>query len=141
MKTPVKTSPFCLIQEEFRHEPWKLLVCCICLNQTSIKQVRGVISAFFEKYPTAAACSCAHVDDVIEILRPLGFYNKRASTIIKMSSAFEKAEVAINNLPGVGKYATDSWRIFVDGVIDVVPSDKKLQKYVEWAMSQNNGEP
>ena len=34
-------------------------------------------------------------------------------------------------LPGCGRYAADSWAIFVEGRLDVSPSDGKLNWYVE----------
>ena len=40
-----------IIQQEFQHDPWKLLIGCIMLNQTNNKQVRRVIYDFFDCYP------------------------------------------------------------------------------------------
>jgi len=34
-------------------------------------------------------------------------------------------------LPGVGKYAIESWEIFVNGNFSISPSDKKLRGYLE----------
>jgi len=36
------------------------------------------------------------------------------------------------DLPGIGKYGSDSYRIFVRGELDVRPTDKELRKYLEW---------
>lgn len=106
------------------------------LNLTSIKQVRPLIFSFFEKYPTPQAAANANVADVVDILRPLGLYNRRANGIIRMSRDFMGRWSSVNELHGVGKYAADSYRIFVDGKMDVEPTDAKLKRYLEWAVTQ-----
>lgn len=135
LETPRHRSPYGLIQEDFRDEPWKMLVCCICLNLTSIKQVRPVIKKLFLAYPTSDACALADDKALADLLKPLGLYNRRAKTIIKLSQSYNGEWSNVSLLPGVGKYAADSWRIFVDGKIDIEPGDTKLKKYVEWAKS------
>ena len=133
MDTPRVPSPYGLIQEELRDQPWRLLVACIMLNLTNIKQVRPLIAGFFEKYPTPEAAASAKQEDVVEIVRSLGLYNRRANGIIRMSQDFIGKWTHVDDLHGVGKYAADSYRIFVDGKMDVEPTDAKLKKYVEWA--------
>jgi endonuclease III len=108
------------------------------LNQTSIKQVRPVVERLFEKYHTHEECSKAKHEDIIEIIRPLGFYTRRAKSIIELSKAFvEQKHLDTRKLPGVGKYALDSYKIFIMGELEVNPTDKKLSKYVEWAKEYN----
>lgn len=136
MNTPRIRSPYGLIQEELRDQPWRLLVACIMLNLTSIKQVRPVISQFFERFPTADDCASASQAEIAELIKPLGLYNRRAATMIKLSKAFSLERKSVRDLPGVGDYAADSWRIFVDGKMDVEPKDSKLKKYIEWARRQ-----
>jgi hypothetical protein len=36
------------------------------------------------------------------------------------------------DLPGVGKYASDSWKIFQEGVYNITVEDKELKKYLQW---------
>lgn len=135
MDTPRKLSPFGLIQEELRDDPWKLLVACVMLNLTSIKQVRPIIWDFFDRYPTPEKCAAGSVEEIAAMIKSLGLYNRRAKTIVKLSQSFGEKWNRVTDLPGVGKYAADSWRIFVEGKIDVEPTDSKLSKYVEWARS------
>jgi len=40
-----------LIQEDYLDNPWKMMVCCILLNQTNNKQVRPILSSVFELIP------------------------------------------------------------------------------------------
>src|SRR5689334_5676449 len=107
MDTPLIPSPFGLIQEELRGQPWRLLVACVMLNLTNIKQVRPIIAGFFERWPTPEAAGNADARDIAEHIRTLGLYNRRAQSIVKLSRAFGGRWSNVDDLPGVGKYAAD----------------------------------
>lgn len=134
MKTPRDPSPFGLIQEELRNRPWHMLIACMMLNLTNIKQVRPIIWSFFDHYPDPATASEADPAEMANMLRPLGLYNRRAKMIIRFSRAFQDEWDDVLKLPGIGKYAADSYKIFVMGSLDVMPTDSKLKKYKEWAV-------
>ena len=76
-------SPLNLLQERFREEPWKMVVLCIMLNQTHYKQVDRVRDKFFEEWPSPEDAAYANKDKMREILRPLGFYNRRRKSIMQ----------------------------------------------------------
>ena len=40
-----------LIQEDYPNDPWKMLVCCILLNQTNNRAVRPILDSVFELIP------------------------------------------------------------------------------------------
>lgn len=141
MQTPRETSPFALIQEELRDRPWRLLVACVMLNQTSIKQVRPVIWKVFERWPTDVELAQADPEELAECIKTLGFQNRRARSLIRMSSEYVNGFDwdDVTELHGIGEYAADSWRIFVledcpgsEGEVD----DEKLKKYVGWAVGR-----
>lgn len=136
MDTPKIISPFGLIQETLRHNPWQMLIACVMLNLTNIVQVRQVIFEFFKLYLTPEEALKADQESLAKLLKPLGLYNRRASTIIKLSKAYVSKWDNVRGLPGVGKYAADSWRIFVEGKLDVLPTDSKLIEYIKWARMQ-----
>ena len=71
-----------------------------------------------------------------ELLKPLGLHNRKAKVIKKLSTAILEDWNSVLELPGVGKYAADSYRIFIDGYIDIEPTDKELKKYKEWAINE-----
>jgi len=120
-----------IIQQEFQHDPWKLLIGCIMLNQTNNKQVRRVIYDFFERYPNPQSISKLSIPDITERLRPLGFYNRRAKTILQFSHEYiNKQFENISELYGIGKYASDSYEIFINGNTNVTPTDKILIRYL-----------
>ena len=120
-----------LIQQEFQHDPFKMLLGCIMLNQTSNKHVRKVIYSFFDKWPTPQSVINANPDEIREHIRPLGFYNRRTATIMRFSREYiEKRFIRASELHGIGKYADDSYEIFINGNLNVNPTDKILIKYL-----------
>jgi len=121
-----------IIQQEFQHDPWKMLVGCIMLNQTNNKQVRQVIYDFFRSYPTPQSITQESIPDITERLRPLGFYNRRAQSILRFSYEYINKEFEhITDLYGIGKYASDSYEIFIKKNKNVQPTDKILIRYLE----------
>lgn len=132
----MKVSPYSLLQEELCHDPWKLLVACMLLNQTSYKQVRGVIWKLFERYPTAVALSNADETELSALIRPLGFHNRRAKSLRRMSCDFAAGK-RIDELHGIGQYARDSYAMFVEGRADETqPTDVKLVMWKAWWATQ-----
>jgi methyl-CpG-binding domain protein 4 len=123
-------SNFDLLQERFWPDEWKVLVTCILLNQTSRKQVEPMIEDFFFLCPNPQAAIEADEDCMVEILKPLGMYNKRAKTIKRMSEDFIVGFTQAKQLYGCGKYADDAYRLFFVGDWqDVTPSDHALNDY------------
>lgn len=142
MKTPLETSPYALMQEEFRNEPWKLLVGCILLNQVSAKVARPIWQEFFKKYPTPealhAAPSASALADMTVLFRPLGFQNRRSVRVLCMTGDFLKWDGDDPlSLYGVGKYAADSYNMFVKGYLVEDAKDKELRNYLDWAKGRD----
>lgn len=120
-----------IIQQEFQHDPWKMLIGCIMLNQTSNKNVRQVIYEFFRRWPTPQSVVNANSDEIREVIRPLGFYNIRTSRIQRFSLEYiEKPFIDAYELHGIGKYANDSYEIFIKGNLNVEPTDRILIMYL-----------
>ncbi len=142
----LSTSPYETRQEIYRDDPWKFLMICFMLNQTSHKQVDTVRDAFFSRYPNAESMKFAKEEDVIDIIKPLGFYNKRAKSWKNFSSEWihltekydtQKPPVTeIAKLPGVGRYALDSWKVFQLYNYNIEVEDHVLVWYVEWARKE-----
>jgi methyl-CpG-binding domain protein 4 len=119
-----------LLQQRYRSEPWRLLVCCVLLNQTSRRQVDTVVPRIFELWPTPRSMANADQIELSEFLRPLGFHNVKAKRLVEMSWGFVNG-ADVSELYGVGKYALDSYRLFVLGDTSVEPTDKELLAYME----------
>jgi len=126
-----------LIQDEYRGEPWKIMVCCILLNQTSNKQVRPLLDVLFGRFPGPSSVKeCDHLE-ISEIIRTTGFQNVKASRIIRMSQKFTLGFKDPIELPGIGKYGVESWKIFVDDFIEFNPSDRRLKEYIAYLKDGN----
>lgn len=120
-----------LLQEIFRDNPWKFLVCCIFQNLTTGKQVRPMMYQFFEKYPTPQAAFECNPDEMEAMLRPLGMQKRRTATIMKFSFEYENTNWnQPNELTGIGKYAQDSYDIFINNDLTVKATDKELVAYL-----------
>jgi|TARA_B100000073_G_scaffold49298_1_gene36391 endonuclease III-like uncharacterized protein len=87
----------------------------------------------------------ANEKELAELLKPLGFYNKRAETLIKMSIQWvtnDPTWVHVGDLPGIGEYAMDSWEIFQMENIPKNPDmvkDKVLKQYIKEYWDGNSG--
>ena len=143
----LQTSPYLTRQEEYRDDPWKMLMVCFMLNQTHHRQVDEVREHFFNKYNTAQRLIEGNDEEVIAIIKPLGFYNKRLKAWKEFSYQWLELVEQYKNpiyipadkligLKGVGKYALDSWRIFQCFDYEVEPEDHVLNFYVEWARTE-----
>jgi len=135
---PVR-SPHNLIQECVYSDPWKVLVCCLCLNCTSGAQTRQVIFRFFEKYPTPHSFLAAPLNDITELLKPLGLWKKRPLALQQMSKDYLESDwTTPTEIFGVGKYGNDAYLIFCCGKWqDVQPSDHMLNHYVQFMYSSH----
>ena len=120
-----------IIQEEYSNDPWKVLVCCILLNQTSNKQVRPLIEQFFNRWPDPS--SLLREDNLVisDFIRSTGFQNIKAKRIKEFSNAWEMGIRDPFKFPGIGDYGREAWRIFVSHDLSFIPRDKKLKIYLE----------
>ena len=137
-------SPYDLRQEQTRDNQWQMLIICMMLNQTNFKQVEKVRYQFFDRFPDADALVNATDAEIIEIIKPLGFYNRRAQQWKKFSQQWlevlrryeEPLKIPVTTLAGmagIGKYALDSWKIFQLYDYSVEPEDHALNWYIDWA--------
>lgn len=132
-------SPFELLQEIYHDDPWKSQVCCILLNCTRRVQVDGVRAELFKRYPNAVAMSQADPQELSELIRPLGFYNRRAKALIRFSTEWSGLNWQHpRELYGIGQYAADSWDIFYNNRIDIEPKDGVLVKYILWKRTKRS---
>lgn len=129
----MNVSPYNYFQERYSDDPWKVLVVCMMLNQTSGKQVERVHEEFFKRWSSPMLAALGSDVEMAEVLRPLGFYNRRAKAIQRMSFEYlNKKWNEPSDLYGVGKYGSDSYNIFIRKVIPEGVTDKELRKYIEW---------
>ena len=66
------------------------------------------------------------------MLKPLGMWNVRVKRIRKMSEQFLTWDYQeASDLHGIGKYGSDSYKIFYKNEIPDDVQDKELKKYIE----------
>lgn len=131
-------SPFNLLQEIYWPDEWKILVCCILLNQTTRKQVDNIREEFFNRWPTPESLISADPEEVMSVIQSLGFKNRRINNLIKMSKQFISGDWnEASDLFGIGKYGNDSYQIFIKGNLIIDPSDHALNKYMDWRLNSN----
>jgi methyl-CpG-binding domain protein 4 len=121
-----------LIQEEYLDNPWRMMVCCICLNQTNNKQVRPILDILFSIVPDPASAISCEKERISECLKSTGFQNIKADRIKKMSQKWIEGFRNPSELPGIGKYGQDSWDIFINGNLGRETADKKLIAYLSF---------
>jgi endonuclease III len=120
-----------LIQEDYLNNHWKMMVCCILLNQTNNKQVRPILSSVFELIPDPLSAIGCDPEVLAAVIKTTGFQNMKASRIKKLSQKWQDGFNDVTELPGIGKYGKESWEIFVNKNLSITPTDKKLSAYME----------
>ena len=128
-------SPYNLIQEHLWEDPWKIFVACIFCNLTKRVQSEPYMWAFFDRWPTPKDASCANPEEIRSLIEPLGLSRRRSISLVRMSKDYlqkdwkDQPEV----LYGIGKYASDAYRIFCKGEWQkVTPKDHALNDYHTW---------
>ena len=120
-----------MVQQQVKNL-WQHFVGVICLNQTGRIQVKRVLPEFFDKWPTPEAFLKSDTKTVIEVIKSLGFYNRRENTIRKMTQDFltwDKEDAT--KLHGIGKYGSDSFELFYKKRIPENVGDHELKRYIK----------
>ncbi len=127
-------SPIGMLQEDLWPNEWKILVACLLHNQTSRKQVDKVYKDLFDRWPTPDTLRSADLQELQNLMKPLGMWRKRSATLQRFSDEYlEKEWSTPKELYGCGKYAEDVWNVFCTGSWkSVSPTDHALNKYCNW---------
>ena len=105
-------NPHCELNYE---KDYELLISVMLSAQTTDKMVNRVTSILYNKYDTLKKLADADIEDVKNIIKPLGNYNKKAKNITEISKRLlaDTNGVVINDrqylesLPGVGRKTTN----------------------------------
>jgi endonuclease III len=94
---------------------------------------------------TIADLAAMDPDDLQDDLRPLGLWRRRSLSTVRLARAWLErppgCAADVLRMPGCGKYASDSWAIFVDGRTDVDPHDGKLVWYLMRLKERHDDDP
>ena len=92
------------------NKDYELLLATMLSAQTTDKRVNIVTSILFKKYDSLEKLRHAKIEDLIEIIKPIGTFNKKANNIIEIAKKLEQVgDIVLNDreflerLPGVGR--------------------------------------
>jgi methyl-CpG-binding domain protein 4 len=120
-----------MVQQQVKNK-WQHMVGVICLNQTYRKQVKEVLPKLFARYPDAKAFLRGRVKTQENMLRPLGMWSVRTKRLRQMSKEFLTWNgKEASDLHGIGKYGSDSYKIFYLNIIPDDVQDKELKRYIQ----------
>ena len=96
------------------NKDYELLIATMLSAQTTDKRVNEVTEVLFKKYPNLESLRKADINDIINIIKSIGTYNKKAKNIIDIANKLkEKNDIVPNDreflesLPGVGRKTTN----------------------------------
>lgn len=97
------------------NKDYELLISVMLSAQTTDKRVNLVTDVLYKKYPSLEELCNADINDIIDIIRPIGTFRKKASNIKLISQRIleECNGIVPNNrkylesLPGVGRKTTN----------------------------------
>lgn len=111
---------------------WQHMVGVICLNQTNRKQVKRVLPNLFGICPTPVHYVNTLPDTIKTIIQPLGMVNVREKRLRQMSLDYLNWDGEdATDLYGIGKYGSDSYRLFYKNEVPDNVGDHELKRYIE----------
>ena len=121
-----------MVQQQVK-SVWQHMVGVMCLNLTYRKQVKKLLPKLFKRYPNPIAFIRGRYNTQEKMLRPLGMSTVRAKRLKYMSVDFLSWDGKdATDLHGIGKYGSDSYRIFYKNEIPKDVEDKELKRYINW---------
>ena len=101
------------------HDPYKILVSEVMLQQTQVLRVIAKYREFIERYPRVSNLAKASPADILRIWKGMG-YNRRALYLKKAAQmivdqykrVFPKSEQELVKLPGLGRYTARAILVF-----------------------------
>ena len=119
-----------MVQQQVK-SVWQHMVGVICLNLTNRVQVKSVLPKLFKKYPNPISFIRGSSKTQAKMLAPLGMVNVRLKRLKHMSIDFLTWDYKdATKLHGIGKYGSDSYRIFYKNEKPKDVKDKELKRYL-----------
>lgn len=108
------------------HDPYKILVSEIMLQQTQVDRVIPKYNIFIKKFPSIRVLAQASRAEILTLWSGLG-YNRRAlylkscaeSIVTKHNGVFPKNRRELESLPGIGPYTAVAILVFAYNISDV----------------------
>lgn len=129
LSTPLRDD--LMVQQQI-NGPWQHMVGVIMLNLTNRKQVKKVLPEFLSRWPEPSSLLYATRDQIEKVIEPLGMKKVRAERLYRMSEQFLDWDGEdATELYGIGKYGSDSYRLFFKKELPLDVGDHELQRYVK----------
>ena len=129
MSTPLRDD--LMVQQQI-DGPWQHMVGVIMLNLTGRKQVKKVLPKFLSRWPNPESLLYATSTQIEEVIEPLGMKKVRAERLYRMSEQFRDWDGDdATELYGIGKYGSDSYRLFFKKELPEDVGDHELRRYVD----------
>ncbi len=93
------------------NKDYELLIAVVLSAQTTDKRVNSVTSILFDKYPNLEELNKADLNDIIEIIKPIGTFHKKAIFVKEIANILLKEyhgkvpndRTSLEKMPGVGR--------------------------------------
>ena len=90
---------------------YELLIAVMLSAQTTDKRVNMVTKILFSKYPNLELLKDANIDDIIDIIRPIGTFNRKAVYLLEIANILYNDydgvvpcdRKILESMPGVGR--------------------------------------
>lgn len=90
---------------------YELLIAVMLSAQTTDKSVNLVTKVLFDKYKTLEELKDAPMEDIIDIIRPIGTYNRKATYLLEIANILwndyqgkvPNNRKALESMPGIGR--------------------------------------
>jgi A/G-specific adenine glycosylase len=96
-------------------DPFEILIAELLLQRTRADLVPAVYARFIHRYPDARALAEASPEEVVQLLRPLGFVHRSARLpalarvlVDDFGGRVPNEKAALMTLPGVGRYVANA---------------------------------
>jgi endonuclease III len=115
-------------------DPLEDLVYVLLSNRTPPKRARRVYEAFRERFPTWEDVLVADSEDVVDVLRPAGFANRRARQVRSLLEQL-RADFGSVEAPELWKKADEELLVYLTSLRGV--SDKVARCVMMYALDRN----
>ncbi|SNT40176.1 hypothetical protein [Tropicimonas sediminicola] len=94
----------------------------VLLQRTRAETVAGIYPSFFGKFPSWTALAAASVEQLEDVIRPIGLWRRRAASIKALATyaagrdgVFPAGEGELSQVPAVGQYLANAILLFGHG--------------------------
>ena len=121
---------------EYDGDPFRLTIAVMLSAQTTDAGVNKVTPELWERYPTPEDLAAAKVEDVEEILRPIGFYRTKAANAIGIAQMvvsdyggqIPQDMDELQKLPGVGRKTANVVLNEAFGIVEGIAVDTHVNR-------------